>query len=246
MSTENDMCHFTANLVQRISDEIRSLLSKHPINITRRLNNMPLGNVVLFRGCAESPSLISFDSNNNVEWNGMMMAKTCIISGLGQSIGFRKIHDSRGSEDNIEVVASDLDLFLNEFQKSRDSSFGFFHIKIVDDLSHDYDLAGKIEFIEQFDGLIGKLVESFSEALDQDSIRIVLTGDHTTLCRIGEHSCESVPLLISCVFPKLILNDNKAYYGSEYLSDCFYCNNIGRISGGSLMNFLKHLVNKNI
>lgn len=174
-----------------------------------------------------------------------MMTRTCIISGIGNGIGFEIIPNSKeyGDLENIYSIRKDIDIFLDYLNANRSCMFGFFHIKAVDEASHDHDLANKIKLIEDIDSIIEFVIERLSTEYISDDFHIVITGDHTTLCRIGEHSCEPVPFLVSGPISFSSLS-NRSQISTQKLSECFINNNLGRFSGKGIVEFLKHLLNK--
>lgn len=238
--TDDDNANLSSEIVQRLSDEISKILSTHPINLERIKQGKPAANAILFRGCSGTPELSDFNEQNCVQWNPAMMARTCIISGIGSGIGFRNISSVSNSKDleSLSSISRDMDVFLDDLRVNRLSRFGFFHIKAVDEASHDYDFKHKIELIERLDTILNRAIDKIMTEFISDEFYIVVTGDHTTLCRIGEHSCEPVPFLVSCALSKARFDTNE----SQKLSKCFINNNLGRFSGKSVIEFLKQIL----
>ena len=245
LNSDDDDASYSSEIVQRLSNEISSLLSVHPLNLDRMKQGKPVANTILFRGCSRAPKLDDFDSNNHVIWNPTMMARTCIISGIGYGLGFKLI-SSAGDEHESESTSSilrDMNVFLSDFGKNQNCKFGFFHIKAVDEASHDHDFIHKINLIEGIDNIMSLIIENLIKEFKSDEFRILITGDHTTLCRIGEHSCEPVPFLLSGPLSHATLISSPAKYNVK-LSECFLNNNLGRFSGKSVIEFLKLVMNK--
>lgn len=231
-----------SKIVQDVSDEITNLLLKHHINIDRSSQGKPLANALLFRGCSRAPSFVSFDIFHKVNWNPTMMARTCIISGIGKGIGFNIIPSSSGDlgEENVSTIREDLLDYIDSFHQSYSCNFGFFHIKHVDEASHEHDFAHKIHLIQSIDSILKDAIDKITAEFESDMFRIVLTGDHTTLCRLGEHSSEPVPFIVSEPLSRLITLDGPKC--SLSLSKSFFNNNIGRFSGECLIEFLKNIM----
>lgn len=170
------------------------------------------------------------------------MARTCIISGIGQSLHFETISApiEGAFVENEASIEKDLSLFLDNLHTHTDCKFAFFHIKSVDESSHDQDYVHKVNLIESIDRIIGIVIQKLMKKFESDEFRIVVTGDHSTLCRIGEHSCEPVPFLISrpLIHANPEISEN---YGLK-ISKCFSSNNIGRFSGESVIDFLENIL----
>ena len=212
----------------------------HPINLDRKRNNKTFANAILFRGCSKAPNLPHFQGLN-FDGQPLMLARTCIISGIGTELGFKLSHLDKDVHfvENEDTILADMKSFINDLKKEHECDFAFFHIKAVDEASHDRDFELKSHLIQKIDLILNKTIERLIKEFESDEFRIVLTGDHSTLCRIGEHSCEPVPFIVSeplIEFRNLQLQSSKE---TSNLSKCYLNNNIGRFSGISVMDFLK-------
>ena len=243
--SDADDAKHSAEIVQRLSYEISNLLAKHPLNLNRLKEGKPVANTILFRGCSRAPELDDFDAHNHVQWNPAMMARTCIISGIGNGLGFEIVPNSGDHRDldNISSLCKDIDIFLDYLNANRSCRFGFFHIKAVDEASHEQDFNLKLKLIEDIDNIIKFVIERFCKDYLSGEFHIVITGDHTTLCRIGEHSCEPVPFLVSGPISHSTVIDH-SQISTRKFSECFINSNLGRFSGKSVIDFLKQILNK--
>eukprot|EP00735_Rhodelphis_limneticus_P014417 TRINITY_DN8442_c0_g1::TRINITY_DN8442_c0_g1_i1::g.3413::m.3413 TRINITY_DN8442_c0_g1::TRINITY_DN8442_c0_g1_i1::g.3413 ORF type:complete len:550 (-),score=45.26,sp/Q975P3/APGM_SULTO/32.10/9e-69,PhosphMutase/PF10143.4/1.9e-57,Metalloenzyme/PF01676.13/4.2e-09,Metalloenzyme/PF01676.13/1.4e-16 TRINITY_DN8442_c0_g1_i1:261-1910(-) len=109
----------------------------------------------------------------------------------GKEHNHQKYGPGRGAVTDICKVHGD---YLDDAY-----TFGFLHIKAVDDTGHDRNVALKVKKIEECDQLIGVILENFAAACQQNPdlwFTIVITGDHSTPVRYGDHSCEPVPFTI--------------------------------------------------
>lgn len=242
LTTDDKDAEATSDIVNRVSDLISMLLSTHYINEKRSQDGKPLANCVLFRGCSRAPDFPKFDSFHGLDWNPVMMSRTCIISGIGQSLHFGTIAApiENAFLENESSIEKDIYLFLDNLLTHPDCKFSFFHIKSVDESSHDQDYVHKVNLIESIDRIIGIVIQKLMKEFESDVFRIVVTGDHSTLCRIGEHSCEPVPFLVSgpLIHANLEISENN----ESKISKCFSSNNIGRFSGESVIDFLENIL----
>lgn len=245
LDQNNDEAMLTAEIVQRVSDEITVLLLKHPINLERKNNNKSIANVVLFRGCSKAPNLPSFTSMHKLDFQPLMMARTCIISGIGTELGFKLTPALWDNQENFieneDTILADINLFIDDLHEESKCNFAFFHIKSIDEASHDNNFKLKAFLIEKIDLILNNAIGRLINEFKSDEFRIILTGDHSTLCRIGEHSCEPVPFIVSEPLIELKNLQNKDQYTST-LSKCYLNNNIGRFSGISVMKFIKNIL----
>jgi len=78
--------------------------------------------------------------------------------------------------------------FNSAYNYLRTNDLVFLHIKATDSFSHDKDCKGKQKFIEKVDKHILKLTKRADY--------IMITGDHSTPCTLGEHSADPVPFML--------------------------------------------------
>lgn len=128
-----------------------------------------------------------------------MIAPTAIIQGMGKTLDMDIIEvegatgDYHTNLDNKASIVLILESCLEHIQK--DYNFGFLHIKAVDECGHDKNLKLREEFMIKIDKMIGYIYENLKK-LDDNYI-ICVTGDHTTPCHIGDHTYQSVPIMIT-------------------------------------------------
>lgn len=172
-------------------------LSTHPINLERERKNEPPANIVLLRGPGERINVPTFEEIHGMK--PFMIAPTCIIAGLGMSLGFDLIKAPGATGDYHTNLLSKADTALQMLRQG-EYDFGFVHVKAVDDAGHDRDVAKKVHFIEKADEMIARIIRGVQEQLDVDQeVTIVVTGDHTTPVKYGDHTFEPVPVAIARV-----------------------------------------------
>jgi 2,3-bisphosphoglycerate-independent phosphoglycerate mutase len=72
-----------------------------------------------------------------------MIAPTCIIAGLGMSLGFELIHAPGATGDYHTNLISKAKTAVQTLETGK-YDFGFVHVKAVDDAGHDKDLQKKV------------------------------------------------------------------------------------------------------
>jgi 2,3-bisphosphoglycerate-independent phosphoglycerate mutase len=87
-----------------------------------------------------------------------LIAPTCIIAGLGMTVGM----------DLIKVEGATGDYFTNFNAKAnacieqlKHYDFGFCHIKAVDDAGHDRNTDKKVYFLQEIDKMLETIVAAF-------------------------------------------------------------------------------------
>ncbi|KAF4322984.1 hypothetical protein JM18_000290 [Phytophthora kernoviae] len=189
---------YSSKVLNAVSEAIHERLSDHPINKAREGEGKPPANVVLLRGPGERIDVPTFAEMHGL--NPFMIAPTCIIAGLGMSLGFEIATAPGATGDYHTNLLSKAETAL-KLLSGDDFDFGFVHVKAVDDAGHDRDVAKKVHFIERADEMISRLVEGIHAEYGEESneVTIVVTGDHTTPVKYGDHTFEPVPFAIARV-----------------------------------------------
>uniref|UniRef100_H3GHD3 Metalloenzyme domain-containing protein n=1 Tax=Phytophthora ramorum TaxID=164328 RepID=H3GHD3_PHYRM len=187
---------YSSTVLNAVSDEIHKRLSEHPINKAREAESKPPANVVLLRGPGERIDVPTFTEMHGL--TPFMIAPTCIIAGLGMSLGFEIATAPGATGDYHTNLLSKAETAL-ELLHGGEFDFGFVHVKAVDDAGHDRDVAKKVHFIERADEMIALLLEGIhAQCGEEDNeVTIVVTGDHTTPVKYGDHTFEPVPFAIA-------------------------------------------------
>ena len=180
----------TSVLVNSLSSIMTQLLLKHPINEERRREGKDEANCILLRGCGVCIDVEPFERMHGMK--GFMIAPTCIIAGLGKSIGLDVI-ECKGATGDYNSDYNAKGRMAVAMLKQKKYDFAFIHIKGIDDAGHDRCLQKKIEMIEKADSMIGVILKE----LGDEPVAIVVTSDHSTTFASGDHSYEPVPFLIS-------------------------------------------------
>jgi len=190
----------TAKLVNELSVAIQQALEKHPINDERRKQGKPVANVVLLRGCGTLIEAPKFQEKHGL--TPFLIAPTCIIAGLAMSLGIDIIKAPGATGDYHTNLNSKAETLIKEM--TRDDSkytFGFIHVKAVDDAGHDRNVGLKVRFLQEIDAMIALLLQNLSEdeKWGKRQFSICVTGDHSTPVLSGDHSYEPVPFSIAKV-----------------------------------------------
>jgi len=187
----------TAQLVNELSDQIHKALENHPINEERRRQGKPAANVVLLRGCGTLIEAPTFLQRHALK--PFLIAPTCIIAGLAMSLGFDIVKAKGATGDYHTNLQSKGQTLVDTFMKEGcDYTFGFIHVKAVDDAGHDRNVGLKVHFLEDIDRMVGSIITQLS-AETSTEFTILVTGDHSTPVLTGDHSYEPVPFAISKV-----------------------------------------------
>ncbi|OZJ05767.1 hypothetical protein BZG36_01326 [Bifiguratus adelaidae] len=184
----------TCAVINELSREIQRILTNHPVNAERKAAGKTVANCVLLRGAG---SRIEEQVPTIQELHGLrasMIAPTCIIAGLGMSIGMDVLTVPGATGDYQTNLQAKGDAAVAAITSSG-YDFCFVHIKAVDDAGHDKDVHRKIHFLQEIDHVLGRVVKQLEQM--QVPVVITLTGDHSTPVLYGDHSYEPVPVTMA-------------------------------------------------
>lgn len=171
-----------AKLLNEYVSKAYQALKDLPFNQKRIADGLPPANAILPRGAGETPSLQSFRSKWGV--NAGCVAGTGLVKGMTKLMGM-EVPDIPGATGYIDTdylakAKSTVDLLNNN------CDFVLVHVEGIDEVSHDKNKEAKIKAIEESSEILTRhLVENAPD----DTVFCVLS-DHTTSCRIGDHTAD--------------------------------------------------------
>lgn len=133
---------YSSKVLNEVSSVFHQHLSSHPINVKRACNHEPEANIVLLRGPGERINVPTFEEIHGMK--PFMIAPTCIIAGLGMSLGFDLVKAPGATGDYHTNLISKAETALHMLGQG-EYDFAFVHVKAVDDAGHDRDVAKKVE-----------------------------------------------------------------------------------------------------
>ncbi len=156
----------TATVLQEFLDGVREFIG----------DRAP-ANFVLMRGYAGLPALEKLGEIYGLD--PACVASYPMYKGLAAIAGMTIL--DTGDTLSGQVAA------LKRYWDAHD--FFFFHFKLTDSLGEDGDFDGKVAAIEEVDAVIPDILALGPAAM-------VVTGDHSTPARLGQHSWHPVPFLL--------------------------------------------------
>lgn len=191
---DDEISQYSANVVNNFTEQVFNLLDKHPVNDERRKKGLYPANIILTRAAGSSLQKIkSFR---------MWACSTSIpvVKGICKSLGINlfefKSLDSKGY-DIYKTMKKNLVLEIKKaikLIKKRKKEFDYFliYLKETDSAGHDNKPLEKKEMVE----LIDKKLISFLRKLEKEKVKIIVTADHATPCKLKTHSSDPVPVLL--------------------------------------------------
>ncbi len=220
---EDEAARRTAEILNEITRQAYELLKDHPVNRKRIQEGKPPGNIILLRGAAVMPHLVTIPQKYGIK--GVCIAGGALYKGVSRAAGL-EVMDVPGATGDLKT---DLVAKAKAALKAlEDYDLVFVHIKGTDNAGHDQDPQAKTGFIERIDReFFGTLLEG----LDLGSVNLSFSGDHTTPIDYGDHTPDPVPVLF--VGPS-IRPDRVERFGERAAAE----GGLGRFSGNLVPQLL--------
>ena len=194
----------TASLVNEFIDRAHKILSDHPVNRLRREKGLPPANIIITRGAGMRIKPRGIAERFNIR--GACIAGETVVLGIAKMAGFETFTSDRFTANIDTNLMGKAELAL---EKLKDHNLVVVHIKGVDILGHDDYPFSKLEFIESIDRMVGFIMKEVSRS---HNFYVGVTSDHSTPCRLREHTADPVPVLI---YGEDVLTDGVKEYGER-------------------------------
>lgn len=215
----------TAEAINHFLEKAHDILKHHKINKERESQGLLPANFILTRGSGILKNLPSIYEKKGI--------RSSCIAGEGTVLGVAKLAGYERVTDVSFTGNLDTNYHLKAkcaLKESKAMDITYVHLKAPDIYGHDNKPLKKVEAIELFDKLVGRLLEDLGE-----DTYIVLAADHSTPCEIGEHTGEPVPVAI--YGPNLRVDHVEKY--NEI--DCAH-GGLGRLTGSDFISTLYDLM----
>ncbi len=217
----------TAKIVNDFLEKAHLVLEEHEYNLKREKMGLPKANAILTRGAGKYKKVERFDEKYKLKL--AMISGTALVKGVARYIGgdVIEVKGATGSKDtNIKAKVKAAIKCLEKYD------FVVMHIKATDEFGHDKDFEGKMKFIEKIDSEISDLLN-----LDFSKVCLIITADHSTPVKVGEHTADPVPVTIC--YSDVRVDDVQRFSDLEA-----YKGGLCRIRGMDLIRIALDLINK--
>jgi len=219
----------TSSIINDFVNKVYYLLNNHPINKERIKKGFFPANMIFLRGAGDKiPKLKKYNS-----W--MSINAMPLEVGIATLSGMKNFSYDIPEMKTIDVYKHLYQILENEIHyaikiiKKYHKQFSgcYIHIKETDDPGHDNKPLEKKKMIEIIDKKFFRFLKEFS---DRYPLKIVVTCDHSTPCKIKGHSSNPVPVLIygDGEDDTIAFSENEAKFGSL---GKFYGKDFMRVTG---------------
>ena len=175
---------FTAKVLNEFLLRSHQILKNHPLNKKRIKKGQLPANYILVREASKLKKLPSF--KRKWKLRACCIAGGVLYKGIARVLAMDliRVKGATGkSNTNLEGKFKAAKKSLKKYD------FCYLHIKATDNFSHDGDFLGKKKFIEKIDRNLPLL-------FNLKNTLILVTGDHSTSCKVKEHTADPLPVLV--------------------------------------------------
>jgi 2,3-bisphosphoglycerate-independent phosphoglycerate mutase len=223
---EDENTQYTVNILNEFSEKIQVVLSSHPINKERKKKGLMPANYLLLRGPGIEPP--KFKLYKKWVSPSYMPLEIGFSQASGMNVFAFEYPKLKGVDayDNLYKGLKKACKFNIKILKKIYSKFdyAYIHFKETDLPGHDNKPFEKKTMIEYIDKTFFKFLKKFAPPKD---IKIVVTADHSTPCKLKDHSADPVPVL---------------FYNNSLLKEKKFCEKecrkgkLGKILGKDLLS----------
>ncbi|MCX8172069.1 MAG: 2,3-bisphosphoglycerate-independent phosphoglycerate mutase [Archaeoglobaceae archaeon] len=222
----SDSAKRAAEIVNEFMVKAHEVLESHSLNALREKKGLPKANAILLRGAGIMKEIPSFRERYGL--NLEVISATALIKGVGRLVGGSTITPPGATGNRRTDIKAKLNAALDSMKKN---DVVLLHIKAPDEIGHDRDFKGKVDFIEKLDTHL----EIFLD-LDFSENCLIVTSDHTTPVSVGEHTAD--PVIVSIVHEGVRVDDVREF--NEFAAPK---GGLCRIRGMDLLNISLDLLN---
>jgi len=191
---DEDETRLAANLVNQFVRHSYEVLDNHPINVERARKGLFAANVIFCRGAGNVPARFK-----KIKGKWMALGYMPLEIGIAKSVGMDVYKFRYPKLKSIDVYAclySGLKYAVKyavKMLKKYKNKYDYFyiHFKEPDLPGHDNKPHDKVNMIEYIDKYFFSFLKKFI-----GKNKLVVTGDHTTSCRLKSHTADPVPVLV--------------------------------------------------
>jgi 2,3-bisphosphoglycerate-independent phosphoglycerate mutase len=191
---DDDISQYSANIVNNFIEQSFNILDKHPINEKRRKKGFYPANIIITRSPGTSVEKIK----RFRRW--ACSTSVPVMKGICKSLGINLFEFGAVEFKHYDIYSNLRKNLVLEMKKSiklmkkRRKEFDYFlvYLKEIDAAGHDNKPLEKKEMIEMID----KRLFRYLRKLEGEKVKVLVTADHATPCKLKLHSADPVPVLL--------------------------------------------------
>ena len=191
---DDENTQYTTNLVNEFIEKAYDILNHHPINEARRAKGLLPANYLLVRGPGiEIPKLKQYRKWLSVAYMPLEKGFSMLSGMKVFSFDYPKLKNLDAYENLWEALKKACSFSIKTLKKNyKKFDYAYIHLKETDLPGHDNKPFEKRDMIAYIDKTLFKFLRKFAPP---NKIKIIVTADHSTPCKLKAHSADPVPVL---------------------------------------------------
>jgi len=191
---DDENSQYTVNVVNEFLEKVYEVLKTHPLNEERKKKGLLPVNYLLIRGAGIEPPKLKFHRNwLSVSYRPLEIGFSRISGMKVFSFKYPKLRKLDVYANLHKSLKKACKLSVKALKKNHKKfAYAYIHIKETDTPGHDNKPLEKEAMIEYIDKTLFAFLKKFAV---KKKIKVVVTGDHSTPCKLKRHSADPVPVL---------------------------------------------------
>lgn len=227
---EDENSQYSANIVNEFLSQVFDVLDQHPVNQERRKKGFLPANYILIRGAGiEVPTLKQYKNWLSVAYMPLEIGFSKTSGMEVFSFEYPKLKGLDAYENLYEGLKKACNFSIKVLKKiHKKIDYAYIHLKETDLPGHDNKPLEKKIMLEYIDKTLFKFLRKFAPPKE---IKVVVTADHSTPCKLKAHSADPVPVL----FYNASLPKEK----KKFCEKTARIGTLGRMNGNELLEKMK-------
>ena len=191
---DDENSQYTANILKDFAYKAFEVLDKHPVNEARRKKGLLPANYLLMRGAGiETPKLKFYKKWLSVAYTPLEIGFSRVCGMQVFSFDYPKLKNLDSYANLVEGLEKAVKFSVGVLKKNhKKKDYAYIHIKETDLPGHDNKPIEKKMMLEHVDRVLFNFLRKFAPP---NKIKVVVTADHSTPCKLKSHSADPVPVL---------------------------------------------------
>ncbi|MBS3076164.1 phosphoglycerate mutase [Candidatus Pacearchaeota archaeon] len=191
---ESENSQYTANILNDFVRKAFMVLDKHPVNEHRRKKGLLPANYLFVRGAGiEKPALKIYRRWMSVNYMPLEIGFSRVCGMTNFSFDYPKLKGLDAYKNLHEGLKMACKFSVKSLKKQfKNFDYAYIHLKETDLPGHDNKPLEKKAMLEYIDKTLFLFLRKFCPP---NKIKVVVTADHSTPCKLKNHSADPVPVL---------------------------------------------------
>ena len=191
---EEENSQYTANLVNEFISQVGEILKNHPVNIEREKRRLMPANYILVRGAGiEIPKLKFYRNWGAINYMPLEIGFSKTSGMKVFSFDYPKLIELDSYKNLYDGLTKACKFSIKKKKKNKKNlDYLYIHIRETDLPGHDNKPVERKNMLEYIDKTLFKFLKKFAPP---NKIKVLVTAEHSTPCKLKSHSADPVPVL---------------------------------------------------